>query len=669
MFGASSDPSYITINGSGFSPGTLVVKFNGVQDFGARATAPTLIQAGVPANAPYGTGPIFVSVNGVGTYSTEDFTVIGPGPYITLFLPITGGSGVPVTIYGAHFDGFLIVRFNGKSAAYDSPSTTTQLKAYAPPGVTTGPISVERAGWGTNTTTAFFYAPPVVTGFAPTNGRPGTNVIIAGTNFLDASAVRFNGLAAASFNVLSNGAIQAVVPVGATTGTIRIITPAASVFTGSNFVVQPTITGFSPGFGAVGTNVTITGANFNVGTPVVKFNGVQAALPTGVSFGQLIAVVPAGATTGPITLTNADGTATSAAYFYLPAVITSFAPSNGAPGTLVAIKGTNFTGTSAVTFGGVAAAAFYVTNNTSLGAVVPADVSSGPIVVTTPAGTANSQSNFYAAPLITTFTPTHGLPGTNVALSGQNYLGASSVRFNGSNATFSVVNNTTINATVPANARTGPITVTAPGGSATSAQDFALDYTANLRLTVGDAPDPLVVGNPLTYTLSILNQGPFAMPNVTLTDTLPDTVDLLAATTSQGTLNTNAHPVTGNLGPLGVGASLTVTLTVATRVPGAITNFATISGQYPDPTPANNSVTNGTLVQPLPVLGVKFVPPNLVRLSWSSALSNYALEFKSPITAVGWSAVPTVPVIVGNERQVTESNQQSPRYYRLHRQP
>jgi hypothetical protein len=669
-FGASADPSYITITGSGFNPGTLVVRFNGVQDLGASANAAdgTSIQAHVPVGATNGTNPIFVSVNDVGTYSVQDFTVIGPGPYITDFSPTTGSSGAPVTINGTHFTGVTGVKFNGKSAAFDPPTTDTQMKAYAPSGVTSGRISVTTS-LGTHTNAGIFYVPPVVTGFAPAAGRAATNVIITGTNFLGTTAVRFNGLDATNFNVLSNGAIQASVPVNATTGPIRVIAPAGSIFTTSNFVVQPTITGFTPGFGSAGTNVTITGANFNVGTPVVKFNGVQAAAPTSVTFSNLTAVVPAGATTGPITVTNSDGTVTSTANFFVSAVITSFTPSNSAPGTLVAIKGTNFTSASNVTFDGTPAAGFYVTNNTSLGAFVPAGVTSGPISVTTPAGTVSSSTKFYGAPVISGFNPAHGLPGTNVVISGQSFLDASSVRFNGLNATFSVVNNTTINATVPANASTGPITVIAPAGTNTSAQSFTLDYTANLSLTVSDAPDPIVVGNHLLYTITIANGGPYVAPGVTFTDTLPGTVNLIAATTTQGTLNTNANPVTGNLGQLGVGANLTITLTVSPQATGSITNFATVASLYPDPTPANNSAANATFVQPLPILGVKALSPNLVRLSWPSALTNYGLEFKSVITSAVWSPVPTQPLTVGSESQVTETNNQSPRYYRLRRLP
>src|SRR5439155_6485506 len=86
--GSYSDPNYVNINGTGFSPGTLVVKFGTTQDFTAQATSATLILARVPTNAPL--GPCHISVK-VGSnpevFSTDFFVVIGPGPYISDFSP------------------------------------------------------------------------------------------------------------------------------------------------------------------------------------------------------------------------------------------------------------------------------------------------------------------------------------------------------------------------------------------------------------------------------------------------------------------------------------------------------------------------------------------------------------------------------------------------------
>jgi hypothetical protein len=86
-------------------------------------------------------------------------------------------------------------------------------------------------------------------------------------------------------------------------------------------VPPPTIASFAPASGPVGTYVTITGTGFdNVpANNTVRFNGTLARVSAG-SATQIWTTVPAGAATGPITVTNSRGTATSAASFsVLPA--------------------------------------------------------------------------------------------------------------------------------------------------------------------------------------------------------------------------------------------------------------------------------------------------------------------------------------------------------------
>ena len=75
----------------------------------------------------------------------------------------------------------------------------------------------------------------------------------------------------------------------------------------------PTIAGFTPGSGVIGTSVVITGTDFTA-VSAVKFNGTAAAF-TGNTATQITATVPAAATTGTISVVAGGGTGTSASAF------------------------------------------------------------------------------------------------------------------------------------------------------------------------------------------------------------------------------------------------------------------------------------------------------------------------------------------------------------------
>jgi uncharacterized repeat protein (TIGR03803 family) len=62
------------------------------------------------------------------------------------------------------------------------------------------------------------------------------------------------------------------------------------------------------------------------------------------------------------------------------------------------ILGQGFTGTTSVTFNGIAATSFKVASDTFLTAVVPSGATSGPVVVTTPSGTLTSNKSFTIVP-------------------------------------------------------------------------------------------------------------------------------------------------------------------------------------------------------------------------------------------------------------------------------
>jgi hypothetical protein len=158
----------------------------------------------------------------------------------------------------------------------------------------------------------------------------------------------------------------------------------------------PAISGFAPASGPVGTSVTISGSSFT-GASAVAFNGTSAVFSVN-SDTQITATVPAGATSGPISVTNSVGTATSATSFSVtPAApapsIASFSPTSGRQGTVVTINGTAFTGATSVTFNG-RAASFSVVSDSQIRATAPNGGKTGPIRVTTSGGTATSTTNF-----------------------------------------------------------------------------------------------------------------------------------------------------------------------------------------------------------------------------------------------------------------------------------
>lgn len=158
--------------------------------------------------------------------------------------------------------------------------------------------------------------------------------------------------------------------------------------------IAPSITGFEPTLGSPGTLVTISGENF-VGVTDVSFNGVSATVhgdtPT-----SLLVSVPAGATTGSISITNSVGSAISVGDFQVLAApeLTGITPTRGPVGTSVTLSGSGLSGTTSVTIGGVPAD-FSQDSDQQITAVVPAGASRFSVVrVTTPGGRATAPKLF-----------------------------------------------------------------------------------------------------------------------------------------------------------------------------------------------------------------------------------------------------------------------------------
>lgn len=121
----------------------------------------------------------------------------------------------------------------------------------------------------------------------------------------------------------------------------------------------------------------------------------------------------------------------------------------------------------------------------------------------------------------------------------------------------------------------------------------------DLRVTLTDSPDPVSIGELLTYHVSITNQGDVTATGVTLTNILSPTVTFFSASVSQGTFAQIGSLVTGDLGAINAGNAATLRLTVTPGTVGTITNLATVSLNQVDSNPANNAATQSSLVVPL----------------------------------------------------------------------
>jgi uncharacterized repeat protein (TIGR01451 family) len=122
------------------------------------------------------------------------------------------------------------------------------------------------------------------------------------------------------------------------------------------------------------------------------------------------------------------------------------------------------------------------------------------------------------------------------------------------------------------------------------------DVRANLVVSMLDSPDPVPVGGTLTYTVTIANLGPSAATGVAMADTLPATVTLVSAATSQGSCGAVGSTVICTIGTIAWGDSATVTIRATAQATGTLSNTAVATATDIDPAPANNSATATTTV-------------------------------------------------------------------------
>lgn len=112
--------------------------------------------------------------------------------------------------------------------------------------------------------------------------------------------------------------------------------------------------------------------------------------------------------------------------------------------------------------------------------------------------------------------------------------------------------------------------------TATALTAVEAGLTADLALSMSGSPNPVLMGQNLTYTMTVHNYGPMDATGVVLTNRRPAGVNLVSALVSQGTYSENGSEVIFEAGSLPKGQSATFVLVVKPMVAGVITSTATV---------------------------------------------------------------------------------------------
>jgi hypothetical protein len=222
------------------------------------------------------------------------------------------------------------------------------------------------------------------------------------------------------------------------------------------YTSPPRITHVSPTKGPErgGSIVVIEGVSLEH-VDAVRFGDVPAQSFTTVSPYEIRAISPPGLGSVQLAVSTADATDFGPSFRYVPSPsITAVEPGRGPStgGTQVVIAGSGLTDVDEVRFDGVAAPASPLPDGSlqvNAPPHLPGDVA---LTLSSPGGTATSSFHYVGPPKIDALSPTTGsiLGGTTVTITGEDFDGATSVRFGALAATaFTVIDPTHIRATSP----------------------------------------------------------------------------------------------------------------------------------------------------------------------------------------------------------------------------
>jgi uncharacterized repeat protein (TIGR01451 family) len=661
----------VVIDGSNFLTNGTTVDF-GSYSASVSVVAATQLQAVVPNGAT--NGPITVHTAN-GSFVSSNIFLTGFTAGISDFNPVFGGANANVIIGGFGFSSMTSLIFAGvtllPASTYITSKSDIQIQVVVPPGASNGPITVVSSHGSFTTSSNFLTSPgPVITDFNPAAAGPGTNVTLDGFNFATGMSVKFGGKSAAGFTVTQGNQLKVAVPTGASNAPISVSLGLDTFTTSTNFIVTgagPVITGFSPSNGVQGMTVTITGNFASLGSPGVEFNGTVAGYTPLTSYNQVQAVVPAAATSGPISLLNSGGASASSALFYLQPWITNFSPTSAVVNTTVTMTGRNLTNTASLTVNGVPWS--FTASATQITAIVPTNAGTGPVIVSAPGGNYIDTNVFKLLPQINSFSPLAGPTNSLVTIYGTGLLNVTNVQFNGVNAKPASTNVSQVTVVVPYNAASGPITVFTPDGSSASSASFAVTRPSLVVLAKTASSPFLGPGTNVVYTLTVTNEGPSLVSGLTVSDPLPASLNYISSSSTLGTCSFGGGVVTCNAGLLTNHVGFTITVTANSASSGDFTNTASLSFVEGNLNPQDNTASAEVvyLTNPQRILGFQrqTAPPAIV-LSWPSSAVSFLLEYSTNLASpTNWLTNTSVQTVIGGQIYVTNSTAGPSTFFQL----
>ncbi len=321
---------------------------------------------------------------------------------------------------------------------------------------------------------------PTITGFLPVAGKFNDEVLISGTKFSATpltNKVYVNGVLAQVIGG-DTTTLTIKVPMGATSGPIKVLTEQAGATTSATFTVyQPPVIGsFSPSEGVVSTEVTLQGDHLSPELlDSIYLGTLKCRLLTSTQHSVTIEI-PAQASTGHFAIYTKGGSTQSSAAFkvwHTPIISGTDVPMQRVGGRLV-ITGKHFSADAArnvVRFGAIQAAILQAGEGQLL-VQVPVGAQTGMLQVTTPGGVVTTPFEIIPAPVLTEVYPSKASVGSVVELRGSHFKALSqtdTVTFAGVEATVLTATATTMQVRVPRGAQTGNVTIAGAGGQAEKA--------------------------------------------------------------------------------------------------------------------------------------------------------------------------------------------------------